>query len=403
MKKTEFSQESTFCSLPWTGFSNDPSGQVRPCCIYQENVTDEQGKPFYIQETSLADILNSKYMKDLRNEFRQGKKPAGCSSCWKDEEFGKKSKREIYLKDVDFSEEPKWPKELQVIISNTCNLKCRTCAPTHSTLWFQEALDRNRMWMPPSPGPIISDSSVFWNERKQWLESVEIIEIVGGEPFLIKGWMDIWTELVKMGRSKSITIQMSTNATIFKPDVVKFLIENFKWVGIGLSIDGVESKFEYLRHPGKWKTTKENLQGYYDILKSNYPNFGTQITHTISWMNLFYVPSFHEYISKNWPDLKIWNNVVYHPEHLSASALPDRAKELIEAEFLKSSLQKNANQDVHRDLMGILEFIKSKPFSPDVFKRGVTEIMAGDEYRHETYEKTFPEFFKAITHFWQKT
>ena len=64
-------------------------------------------------------------MKDLREEFRQNKKPDLCKTCWVDEENNRKSKRltynnEVYesLKEVDINwrEEPGIPFEYQMII-----------------------------------------------------------------------------------------------------------------------------------------------------------------------------------------------------------------------------------------------------------------------------------------------
>ena len=31
--------------------------------------------------------------------------------------------------DIDYAEEPDMPEDLQIILSTTCNLKCRTCNP----------------------------------------------------------------------------------------------------------------------------------------------------------------------------------------------------------------------------------------------------------------------------------
>ena len=101
----------------------------------------------YVQQNTLKEIFGSKYMKDLREEFRQNKKPDLCKTCWVDEENNRKSKRltynnEVYesLKEVDINwrEEPGIPFEYQMIISNSCNLKCRSCTPSHSSQWMLE-------------------------------------------------------------------------------------------------------------------------------------------------------------------------------------------------------------------------------------------------------------------------
>ena len=134
------------CAIPWVGFSNDPNGSVRPCCISKEHVTKPDGSNFYTQLDNVRDIFHSEYMNNLRKEFIQGKKPKNCEVCWKDEDNGYTSKREIYNKIIkdhlgawatpqNLVKKPlsKYPIDFQVILTNACNLKCRSCGSSHST------------------------------------------------------------------------------------------------------------------------------------------------------------------------------------------------------------------------------------------------------------------------------
>ena len=83
----------SMCIVPWVGFSNDPDGTVRACCISKERVTKENGDLYYTQLDNVKDIFHSPYMKQLRQDFIDGKKPKNCEVCWKDEENGYTSKR----------------------------------------------------------------------------------------------------------------------------------------------------------------------------------------------------------------------------------------------------------------------------------------------------------------------
>ena len=139
------------CTLPWVGFSNDPDGRIRPCCISDEHVTKEDGTPYYTQLDNIKDIFHSKYMNDMRQEFIDGGMPKNCSTCWKDEANGYTSKRQNYNEIIkeymgdDITPEyiasqpvTEYPFDFQVILSNACNLKCRSCGSSHSTEWFKE-------------------------------------------------------------------------------------------------------------------------------------------------------------------------------------------------------------------------------------------------------------------------
>ena len=128
-------------------------------------------------------------MKNLRQEFRENKRPSGCSTCWTNEDNGVVSKRQIYLKDTansfniesDWQTEPTEPSEFQMIISNSCNLKCRSCSSSHSTSWQMELKARN---LPdPFSMPYKQSGDIngkLWTERSSWYKTVRRLEIVGG-------------------------------------------------------------------------------------------------------------------------------------------------------------------------------------------------------------------------------
>ena len=53
---------------------------------------------------------------------------------------------------------------------------------------------------------------------------------------------------------------MSSNATIFAGDIIQKLSKNFKSLGVGLSIDGMDGMYNYLRYLGNLSIIKENLK-----------------------------------------------------------------------------------------------------------------------------------------------
>ena len=40
--------------------------------------------------------------------------------------------------EVDYNSEPNYPKEYQLVLNNSCNLKCRMCNPEYSSSWMKE-------------------------------------------------------------------------------------------------------------------------------------------------------------------------------------------------------------------------------------------------------------------------
>lgn len=373
-------ERNWLCSLPWTGFSNDPDGRVRPCCLYKGYITDDQDNPYYVQTTNVKDIFSSKYMKDLREEFRQGHKPDGCETCVKDETNGVKSKRMSYDHRIDYMQDPVLPVEYQMILSNACNLKCRSCTPSHSNLWQAEykiLFNHTGYTMPHNQSG--HQDSALWNNRAEWMQYVQRLEIVGGEPFYIRQWSELWQELVEKGYSKQVTIDMSTNCTIYGGDVLEKFIPHFKRIGVGLSIDGIGLMYEFLRHPGKWQEVETNILRYKKLADKYSSNFGISYTHTIGWLNAWYVPEFHKWVSINTPYIKIWDNIIHSPRHMSLVMLPADVKEEIKNKWLSCDWGSYTE-----NIRGILNYMVSEQPSDEEIKREYKRFLIHDTHRNES-------------------
>lgn len=381
------------CSLPWTGFSNDPDGRVRPCCLHKGHITNEQGQPYYVQTTSVKDIFASKYMRDLRDEFRQGGKPVGCETCIKDESNGVKSKRMSYNHKLDYDQEPGLPVEYQMILSNACNLKCRSCTPSHSSMWQAEhkiLFGHTGYSMPHSQAG--QHESVLWSRRDEWMQHVKRLEIVGGEPFYIKQWPELWQELVEKGLSKNVDMDMSTNCTIYGGYILEKYIPYFKRIGIGLSIDGIGPMYDYLRHPGKWEEVEGHILKYKNLAAMFPKNFGISYTHTIGWLNAWYVPEFHQWVDINTPEFRIWDNIIHSPRHMSLVMMPQRAKDKIAAKWAQ------VNWGEYKDnIDGIIKFMMSEQPGDDEIRSEYKKFIINDVHRQESITSVIaPELLNEV-------
>lgn len=396
------------CPLPWVGFSNDPNGTVRPCCISKEQITDSNNKPFFIQNTSMKDIFHSGYMNNLRQEFLDGKQPSTCSTCWKDEGNGYKSKRLIYT-DIhkefidrnQYQTVPDYPVDYQLILTNACNLKCRSCGPSHSTSWQKESryMDIEDTKLVGSvqydlphgqPG---NKESVLLKNINEWAPRITRLEVVGGEPFYTNAWSKTWKYLIDKGYSKDITLAMSTNCTVVDFELLKLLDANFKTVGIGLSIDGIESTFEYLRKNGVWDSTRKNILDYYKFLKTE-SNGDTyiQYTHTTSWVNAIRLTEFHNWVKENTPEFKIWINIVHGPVHMNLQCLPKVYKDQIYNKW------KNHNwEEYQQDINGLIEFMYGKDYTEEEIRGFYKKYTALDKYREEDTGAIMENYFPGIS------
>jgi len=81
--------KSNMCPLPWTHLEVDVNGDASPCCLYTGSVPGVK-----VYEQGLKKIQDSEYMEKLRQQFKNGERPNGCTRCWQEEDAGKTSKRQ---------------------------------------------------------------------------------------------------------------------------------------------------------------------------------------------------------------------------------------------------------------------------------------------------------------------
>ena len=395
------------CPLPWVGFSNDPNGTVRPCCISKDLITDSNKKPYFIQKTSMKEIFHSEYMDNLRQEMLEGKQPSTCNTCWEDEKNGYKSKRLIYsdihsefIKENKFESVPDHPVDYQLILTNSCNLKCRSCTPSHSTSWQKEAKymdiedahEVGSIEYPLPHGQPGNKESVLLKNISAWAPKITRLEVVGGEPFYSNAWSKTWRYLIDKGYSKKITLAMSTNCTVVDFELIDLLDKNFKTVGIGLSIDGIEDTFEYLRKNGKWDEAKSNILTYYDFFKNkSRGETYIQYTHTTSWVNAIKLPEFHNWVKENTPEFKIWINIVHSPVHMNLQCLPKVYKDQIKNKWDAHEWGKYKG-----DIDSLVQFMYGKDYTDLEIKKQYKKYTILDKYREENTALYLDEYFPGI-------
>jgi sulfatase maturation enzyme AslB (radical SAM superfamily) len=346
-------------------------------------------------------------MKNLRQEIREGKMPENCATCWIDEDNGKESKRQLYNgyaewrypDGIDYEAEPDMPRDYQLILGNACNLKCRTCNANYSSKWRKESIDRNiEFWEPPSKIDLHDlEQSKFWLDIEDWLPHVRVLEIMGGEPFYMKEFRKLIDKLVDMGVSKNIMITLSTNGTHYNDKLIDKIVGNFENLGFNISLDGVEEKFDYLRHGDNWDNVKSNLDKFYKLHTEN-DHVNINVTHTVSVWNFFYLRDFHLYFETNYPEFLIWNNLVHFPEWCEANVVPGLTKYVI-ADRVKHpedfGLPAWDKEKYNKDISPLVEHALTDS-TEEHWQKFLEQVNAGDVYRNESFEDTFTELYNIV-------
>ena len=316
------------CILPWISVETTPMGTTRPCCLYTDEIPNVD-----LKTHTLEDAFASETMQKLRTQFSNDEKPDGCRNCWREEDAGKKSKREYMLEkfkhvDVDYSDTT--GKELVFLdlkLGNICNLKCRICGSWSSSKWAKEELDYSndpdnhiaRTWLQAGQWP--RESEHFWTQLDAMLPQVKYFEFTGGEPWMIKEHFDLLQRAVDRGLAQDIDIHYNTNTTQFPKDPT--IWQHFKHVQIAFSVDNTEERFEYERYGAKWRTANTNIRKVHALRDKGYP-ITTQLCCTWNVQNIYYLDDV-----LTWADTmnfdSIHFNLMHDPWEFSLSRMPRMA------------------------------------------------------------------------------
>lgn len=302
----------TFCVLPWYSQEIYPGFQT-VCCLLPKHANVSQ----------------------IKDDLLQGKSPVACNKCWTIEKTGQQSRRQqenIFLdykldRDIenifqDCVEGYNQTLMYQITLSNRCNQACTTCNSQLSSRWAD--IDR-KMQISPKPLYVIDIDQLHIDYAR-----AKRINITGGEPLFEPITYQLLQKLLDHGNDQCF-ISFVTNGSISLSAYQADLFAAFKDKNICVSIDGIESRFEYLRWPGNWETLQKNLETYRKI-----PNTSLSVSYTISALNAIYFDETVTWFKQQ--DLKFNHNLVYSPSWASLNTMPVQLKyQLQKHEFLHQS------------------------------------------------------------------
>ena len=372
----------TFCHSPWTNIDISPQGTITPCCKFQMSSYDQK---FNIQKHTLNEYVESAFLTEIKQDFVQGNWPQGCERCQIEEQNNIESKRQL--------DSQRWSEHYNqyqldsnqfitasIAFGNTCNLKCITCNPYSSSRWQQEYREIYN---------IDIDNVRFYRDDfvKTFIKqapNIVHLDIPGGEPFLsgVPEQQELLKHYVNSGWAKNITLHYTTNATVFPDSSWWDLWQHFKEIDLQLSIDGVGSRYEYIRYPGNWDILVLNVGQYQDRQSDN---FRLSVSHTVSAYNIYYLDEFVSWCyNQGLP--RPWLGRVHNPAHMRPTVWTGAAKQKI---------INCLNQSSHEDVQNWAKLIDQNDDSM-MFEQFQQRLHQHDQYRNTNFADTFPELAQYI-------
>ena len=437
----------TFCVLPWIHFATRPNGDMRLCCNANSSgagtdheiglVKNETGRPANFGRETPMSAWNNEYMKDVRLTMLEGKIPASCAKCHKEEFNGVASKRiwetGTWVEDgIDLPELIKQTEEdgtvpeslvyLDLRLGHTCNLKCIMCSPHDSSMWvadhkkvypiFQaKELKEQMAWNSDTFDNYWYENPDFWKEMYAQIPNLKQVYFAGGEPLLIKEHKLFLEEIIRQGYADKILVRYNTNGLLVNDEIIE-LWKKFKKVKVGFSIDAVGDRNYYIRYPSDWDTIERNLHK----LDNTPDNIQVSIATAIQILNIKHLPELAKWkIQQNFKKVNFENvtggieagggivnmHLLYIPTFLSIRCFPEYDKEQVRKSFadLATWLYANYRQDEDfwkqnpygwKRWQAVLDFMDAEDHSAQL-PAFVEYIEKMEAVRGTNFVKTFPE------------
>ena len=267
------------CIQPWYEFQFDYHNQLRPCCYYDGHLEEIK---FNISES-----WNSNEFKKVREIIQKQdlSNQNGCSNCdylkitgsnWKQafeddipdniklkDDISKNRFNNFLLAKKEFNQKKInlncLPVKIYINFGVKCNFKCTFC--------FQNIEREN------NDTRTISAEAIFREKNK--LKVAQEIQLIGGEPLLLKECKK-FIELLKTDDDfKNTNLRITTNGSLLNRYLDKLSFFNF--LNIELSMEAYGKELEKLRIGAKWEKLKDNIYQFQNYAKENGKNWSLHI------------------------------------------------------------------------------------------------------------------------------
>lgn len=405
----------TFCILPWLHQYVGPPGDVKPCCLYEQDMQIGD-----LKQNTLKEIWNNDATKQMRLDMLNGVELVGCAKCnsranlttTHKDQFNKFLFNNDFAQNFDLVESTQTDgsiaeHQLQYIdvrFNNLCNLKCRTCGPRFSTSWIE---DHVKLYNVPKedraghgdifqfPGSV---EHQLLDEIMPQLPHVRQIYFAGGEPLMQKEHYAVLEELIRLGKNTSsdFNLQYNTNFSILnlgKKDAIE-LWKQFKRLRVNASIDGSHARAEYWRKGTVWSQLVSNVQRF----RTEVPQGEFCISYTLSWVSAFNLLELH----KEWVNLKLISvnnvhvNLLDVPSYYSLKSIPNWKKDKIKEKFeahIQWMIDSKATEHAVNGFKNAITFMLSVDHGDSFANGAAFNELNGriDQLREEDFWATYPE------------
>ncbi|MCK9612244.1 MAG: radical SAM protein [Bacteroidales bacterium] len=303
-------QTHIFCHAPFRSLFFSLNGNVYTCCANKKFVVGKYPK------RSPREIWFGRKINRLRKKLISNNLSLGCNSCAENIKMGNFNIMASKIYDNVPTNEI-YPSRLDFNLSNICNLECIMCNGGDSSAIFkkQKALTT----LQTKQYNLNLYGKKFVEEIREFIPHLKTAFFIGGEPFLIKVFYDLWEIFTEVNNECELVIQ--TNGTILS-NKIKMLLEKGRFY-FNVSLDSLDKKtFEMIRVNANFEKTMSNLEYFieYAERKNTYTNL-TVCPVQQNWKEIPHLVNF-----ANEKKISIYFNTVFKPGFCSFSGFNNKQR-----------------------------------------------------------------------------
>lgn len=294
--KVRITDTGTFCFAPFKSLYFNSDGKVLACCYNRIHVLGNY------PEQCIHEIWNGKKIQELRSALQFNDLTSGCLLCLN--QLEEKTFSTILARNYDPYPLGKFPSVMEFDLANICNMACIMCDGNHSSLikYMTEKL-------PPVQNPYDNN---FLKELEVFIPHLRKAKFLGGEPFLIPIYYNIWEKIIELNPNCVISVQ--TNGSVLNERIKSLMGKgNFHF---NASIDAISKEvYETIRLKGDFQKVMANVQYFRSYCKKNNAYFGVSVCPMQqNWVEL---PEIVRYC--NFLEAEVTFNRVWYPPHCALS------------------------------------------------------------------------------------
>lgn len=314
---------SVACNAPFSSMYLDQHGFVRACCMNDYQLLGN------VTATSLRDIWLGEPADELRRAMEAHDLTVGCEFCkWQVDEGRSDLAFSKWFSEYPVTDpEPAWPQQLELSISNNCNLQCIMCNGEWSS-----SIRSHREHRPPLPK--VYDGA-FFEDLREFIPHLRRIKFLGGEPFLASETLRVMDLLVEM--EANVRCHVTTNGTQWSPRVERIM--DMLPIDVAVSLDASSKEtYERIRIGSDWDEVQTNLDRFQERARRR--NTDVTVTFCLMAVNWRDFAGFCEMADARGIGCAV--NTVTEPAHLSLYRLPTDEFEVMLAELERIEAERGA-------------------------------------------------------------